>query len=156
MVDLKLAYIVAEKDSITIEEIRQLIRRVFAAYFCEEWGYEKELISNLVNALYAARLVEEDKLSDDSDGDTPPAWLTTLSNSEAENAYCEECVRLYMANGADRAFAEEASSWPDVLPLDAYWDRQMLNELAALEVGHDMLVGEVLGALSRRENAPVA
>lgn len=157
MVDLKLAYIIAEKDSITIEELRQLIRRVFAAYFCEEWGYEKELLGNLVNALHAARIVEVERLNENADDDTPVlAEISPLSDRAAEEAYVAESVRLYIANGADRAFAEEASFWPDVLPRDAFWDRETLHELAALEVGHDMLVGEVIGALAKKESAPPA
>lgn len=155
MTDLKLAYIAAEKDSITIDELRRLIRRVFASYFCEDWGYEKELICNLVNALYAARIVEAEALRDaDDSGQLKEA--EAVSGGAAEKIYCDEAIRLYMQQGADRLFAEEATMWPEVLPLEAFWDSHMLKELAALEVGHDLLVGDVLGALDKAERAKVS
>ena len=78
MPDLRLAYLVSEKEHITLDEIRKLVCRVFASYFCEEWGYEKDLIHNLVDALYRGRLVEAETLNDDLDGEKP-VEVTTLS-----------------------------------------------------------------------------
>ena len=152
MPDLRLAYLVSEKEHITLDEIRKLVCRVFASYFCEEWGYEKDLIHNLVDALYRGRLVEAETLNDDLDGEKP-VEVTTLSGYEAEARYLSAIKRLHMENGADAAYAEEAAMWPDVLPMDAFWEPELLDVLAALEVGHDLIVGDYMTEMAKREKA---
>lgn len=152
MPDLRLAYLVAEKESITLDEIRKMICRVFAAYFCEEWGYERDLIRNLVDALYRGRLVEAETLNDDLEGEKP-LDVTTVSGYEAERRYLDAVKRLYMENGADVRYAEEAAMWPDVLPMDAFWEPELLDVIAALEVGHDLLVSDYMVETAKREKA---
>ena len=152
MADLRLAYLVAEKESITLDEIRQLVCRVFASYFCEEWGYEKELIRNLVDALYRGRLIEAETLNDDLDGEKP-IEVVTVSDYEAESRYLNAVKQLHIQNGADAAYAEELALWPDVLPIDAFWDPALLDELAALEVGHDLLVSDYMVKTAKREKS---
>lgn len=152
MADLRLAYLVAEKESITLDEIRKMICRVFAAYFCEEWGYEKDLIRNLVDALYRGRLVEAETLNDDLDGEKPLEVVTSYGR-DAEKRYLDAVKRLHMENGADAAYAEECAIWPDVLPMDAFWDPELLDTLAALEVGHDLLVSDYMVETAKREKA---
>lgn len=152
MADLRLAYLVAEKESITLDEIRRLVCRVFASYFCEEWGYEKELIRNLVDALYRGRLIEAETLNDDLDGEKP-IEVVTVSGYEAEARYLNAVKQLHMQNGADAAYAEELALWPDVLPMDAFWDPALLDELAALEVGHDLLVSDYMVETAKREKS---
>jgi len=152
MADLRLAYLVAEKESITLDEIRKLVCRVFAAYFCEEWGYEKDLIHNLVNALYRGRLVAADMLNDDLDGEAP-IEVVTLTGYAAEKRYLDTVKRLHMENGADAAYAEEMGLWPDVLPMDAFWEPELLDVLAALEVGHDLLTSDYMCEMAKREKA---
>lgn len=155
MADLRLSYMVAEKESITLDEIRKLICRVFASYFCEDWGYEKELIRNLVDALYRGRIVEADTLNDDLDGEKP-LEVVTVSGAEAEERYLNAVKRLHMGNGADARYAEEAAMWPDVLPMDAFWEPELLDTLAALEVGHDLIVSDYLTEMAKREIARTA
>ena len=58
-----------------------------------------------------------------------------------------------MENGADAAYAEEAAMWPDVLPMDAFWEPELLDVLAALEVGHDLIVGDYMTEMAKREKA---
>jgi hypothetical protein len=43
--------------------------------------------------------------------------------------------------------------WPDVLPMDAFWEPELLDVLAALEVGHDLLTSDYMCEMAKREKA---
>jgi hypothetical protein len=151
MLDARMAYLAAEKESIEPEEIRRLICRVFAAYFCQEWGYETELVRNLVNALYKARLVEAELLDEAGDGGKKND-VVAFSGTAAETQYLSLVKQLHMDAGSDEIYAEEASTWPAMLPIDAFWDYETLREIAILDVGHDLLVSDYTSALAKKES----
>jgi hypothetical protein len=150
MLDVRMAYLAAEKESISPEEIRRLICRVFASYFCQEWGYETDLLRNLVNALYSARIVEAQLIDENGDGGNKTNVLA-FTGADAEQHYLALVKQLYMDNGSDELYANEIATWPEVLPIDAFWDYETLRAVAVLDVGHDMLVSEYTKALAKRE-----
>jgi hypothetical protein len=142
MTDLRLTYLVANKISLTETELRALILRVFAAHFCEEEGGETEVLRALASALFEYK--QATKAQADVDDEDPMIEAVCLSGAPAEQFYLDVTKTAYLDNGFDAKYAEESATWPDVLPMDAPWDKETLRALAHLEVGHDLLTMDVV------------
>jgi hypothetical protein len=150
MTDLRLTYLVANKDPLTETELRALILRVFAAHFCKEEGGETEVIQALTDALFEYRMAKAIK----DDEDRKDGWETVvgdITGVDAERYYLDTCIAAYKDSGFDAKYAEESAMWPDVLPMKATWDKEMLQALALLEVGHDLMTMDVMREMHNRE-----
>lgn len=119
-------------DELTADDLEALIIKVFVASFDFEYGFEAELISALVDARY--QLLDYDNQDDNS--------IPTLDKAAAEKWYVECQKKMYMQAGCDEGYAEESSSWPDTLPLNASWDADLLKQLARKEIAHHLVVME--------------
>ena len=143
--DLRLLYMIANKEAITADIVEEWLLRSFAASFCtkETNDHCHSLIRALTNCLYELLLADDDE----------PEAPITLTGNAAEKFYCESSLNLYVENGYDRLYAEEAAVWPDVLPSDAHYTTDMLQKMAELEVGHDLLVGDYLRIMAQKRVA---
>jgi len=144
--DLRLQYLVANKEPVTAELIEELLLRAFASSFCEKQDDETvaTIIAQLSGCLCTLRLAD----AHDDDDNTAEAAVETkiLRGPAAEEFYRNEVIKFYKANGADQLYAEEAASWPDSLVMDAEYLDETLAKFAAIEVGHDLLVGDYIRA----------
>lgn len=148
--DLRLRYIVANKELATAETLREMALRAFAASFCDDdnVGRAEVVVSALSQALIDLAGEERTRLLDELDDGDPeppetPAWF---SGAGAEDFYYKAVVRLYREAGFDQKYAEEAASWPDVLNHATRYPVDLLVDFAKLEVGHDLLVGDYIRA----------
>lgn len=145
--DLRLAYLIANKDLLTIEQAEETILRAFAASFCDNDDSSPEVakivITNLLNCLNQLRQYEYEQLSDINEEYPAPE---TLTGTVAETYYLQLISDRYKANGYDKLYAEEIASWPDALDLKADYSRDLLERFADLEVGHDLIVSDYLKA----------
>ncbi|NBT75138.1 hypothetical protein EBZ80_18280 [bacterium] len=144
--DLRLQYLIANKEPVTADMIEELLLRAFASSFCgeQEEAMASTTIAQLSGCLCSLRLAA----AHDEDDDVKEAAVEAkiLRGPAAEQFYCNEVIRLYKANGADQLYAEEAATWPDVLVMDAEYMEGTLRQFAKIEVGHDLLVGDYLRA----------
>lgn len=148
--DLRLRYIVTNKEIATAATLREMALRAFAASFCDDdnVGAAEVVVSALAQALIDLAAEERLRLLDeldDEDAQPPetPAWVVS---TEAEHFYYNTVVRLYREAGFDQKYAEEAASWPDVLNLNTRYQTDLLTDFAKLEVGHDLLVSDYIRA----------
>jgi hypothetical protein len=148
--DLQLQYMVANKEPVTAEVIEALILRAFANHFCDVDNAETagNVISSLCGCLCDMRLGEAYAAGEEQE---TVVETQILSGSDAETCYCNEVIRLYCERGFDRLYAEESASWPDVLPMSSEYLENTLHKLAALEVGHDLIVLDYLRATAARK-----
>lgn len=130
-------------DELTVDDLEEMINKVFVASFDFEYGFEADLIRALVDARY--HLLDYDNQDDES--------IPTLDKTEAENWYLKCQKEMYMQAGCEEGYAEESSSWPDVLPLNADWDADLLKTLARKEVAHHFVVMEQVRAEMEKRNA---
>lgn len=130
-------------DEITADDLEEMIHKVFTASFEFEHGFEADLIKALVDARYILLCHEET-----SDDDNPP----TISGTDAEEWYVQCQTNMYLQAGANKSYAEESSSWPDSLPLQADWDADLLKELARKEVAHHLVVMDQIRAEMEKRN----
>jgi hypothetical protein len=144
--DLRLRYMIANKEPVTADMLETLLLRAFASSFCGEQtdNMTATIIAQLSGCLCSIRLAEAYDDEDDTEESAVEAKI--LHGPEAEKFYCNEVIRLYKENGADQLYAEEAASWPDVLAMDNDYMEDTLRQFASLEVGHDLLVGDYLRA----------
>jgi hypothetical protein len=144
--DLRLRYIVANKELISSDQLREIALRAFAASFAEEHNTEKAaiVISAATSALVALMKLQYEELCDELEFDQRPDAPTSFSGVNAETIYCHTAIEHYRKAGFDQKYAEEAASWPDVLDYRSAYPADLLRDFAALEVGHDLLVGDYL------------
>jgi hypothetical protein len=148
MLDLRLNYMVADREPITENEIRAQIIRIFTACFVEEeTGREEEIITLLLSVLLHLREAAADR---DNEDDVPAA-VETLRGTDAEEYYVQAAREAYIAEGMGEHYANESASWPEILPMNADWDTDILTELAQLEVGHELVSMDYTRALIQRE-----
>jgi hypothetical protein len=121
---------------VTADDMEEMIVKVFVASFECEHGFEPELIKALLTARYQI-------LEADHDEDDMPALL---DKEHAEKYYLQCQKDMYVQNGCNEGYAEESSSWPDVLPLQADWDANFLKTLARKEVAHHLVVMDQIRA----------
>lgn len=138
--DARLAYLVTNKVPVTAEEIKALITRVFTGSFIEECGHEKSTIQHLVSLLYDLNVAAAEATAENEDRDA----VEYVEGNAAESLYVATAKTAYLENGFDANYAEEAASWHEVLPMNANWDPELLTSLARLEVGHDLVVMDVI------------
>lgn len=147
--DLRLRYIVANKEIATAETLREMVLRAFAGSFADDDNVATAeiVISALSRAVLdlAERAYQEacEDLEDDQPEPPAPTWF---SGAGAEDFYHKAAVRCYLDAGFDKRYAEEAASWPDVLNHDTRYPVDLLVDFARLEVGHDLLVGDYIRA----------
>jgi hypothetical protein len=127
---------------LTAEDLETMIHKVFIASFEFEHGFEEELIQALVNARYVL-LNQENNADEDT---------AILSGEDAEKWYCECQIKMYMQSGCEKGYAEESSSWPEILPLRADWDAVLLKDLACKEVAHHLVVMDQIRAEMEKQN----
>lgn len=149
--DLRLRYLIANKEPVTADMIEELLLRAFASSFCGEQEDEMTAttIAQLSGCLCSLRLAA----AYDEDDNTAETAVETkiLRGVAAEDFYRNEVIKLYKTNGADQRYAEEAASWPDSLVMDAEYMEDTLIKFAEIEVGHDLLVGDYLRAHAAAE-----
>jgi hypothetical protein len=144
--DLRLQYLVANKEPVTTDMIEALLLQAFANSFCDNQDDEKTatLIAQLSGCLCSLKLAE---VYDEDDSSAEIAVeAKILQGTAAEECYRNKVIKLYRANGADQLYAEEAASWPSSLAMDAEYMEETLHKFAEIEVGHDLLVGDYIRA----------
>jgi len=147
--DLRLRYVMANKELVSVEALRKTALRAFASSFCtdENIASAEIVISAVSKALLDLAEIKHQELCDDLEDAEPkpdsPIWF---SGAGAEDFYYKVAVRLYQESGFDRKYAEEAASWPDVLNHATRYPVDLLLDFAKLEVGHDLLVGDYVRA----------
>lgn len=125
----KLGYVMrrldASRQEVTITDIDEFILKIIEAAHDYEHGYE----ANLIAALIDARNTLTEYEAEDDVIEEP-----RLSRVAAENRYVEKQIETYREAGYTDDYAQESASWPDVLPLDANWPVELLDELARQDV----------------------
>jgi len=149
--DLRLHYIMANKELASAETLREMALRAFAASFLDDDNVAPAeiVISALSRALVdLAELKYQETCDDIEDGQEPPPGPISFSGagSGAESFYIKAMIREYKAAGFDQQYAEEAAGWPDVLNFATRYPAELLAAFAKLEVGHDLLVGDYIRA----------
>jgi hypothetical protein len=144
--DLRLHYLVANKEPVTAEIIEELLMRAFASSFCE--NQDDEMVSTIIAQLSSCLCTLRLAAVHDEDDNSAEAAVEAkiLRGPAAEEVYRNEVIKFYKANGADQLYAEEAASWPDTLVIDAEYMEDTLRKFAFIEVGHDLLVGDYIRA----------
>lgn len=121
---------------VTADDMEELIIKTFVSSFEMEHGFEADLIRALLEARY--RLM---------DAETDEEEMPELLDKKAAEQYYLQCQKeMYMQVGHLEAYAEESSSWPDALPLQADWDADFLKTLARKEVAHHLVVMDQIRA----------
>ena len=120
-------------DELSTDDLESMINKVFVASFEYEHGFEADLIKALVDARYD--LLCHENTSDDDDPEI-------ISGTDAEEWYVNCQTQMYVQAGCQQGYAEESSSWPESLPLNADWDADLLKHLARKEVAHHLIVME--------------
>jgi hypothetical protein len=146
--DLRLRYIVANKELITEEQLREIALRAFAASFADEGTVEKVsiVLPTIAKALIDLAELRHKELDDELELDQRPDAPTSFKGINAETIYRFTAIECYKQAGFDQNYAEEAASWPDVLDYNATYPGDLLRDFAKLEVGHDLLVGDYIRA----------
>jgi hypothetical protein len=121
---------------ITAEDMEEMIVKVFVASFEYEYGFEADLIAALLKARTA--LIEFEA---DDEVETPE-----LDAKQAEEWYLECQMKMYQQAGDSKEWAAENAYWPDSLPVNAAWDKDILKTLARKEVAHHLVVREQIRA----------
>ena len=81
------------------------------------------------------------------DAETDEEEMPELLDKKAAEQYYLQCQKeMYMQVGHTEPYAEESSSWPDALPLQADWDAEFLKTLARKEVAHHLVVMDQIRA----------
>ena len=135
--DVRLAYLVANKTPVTPEELKAIICRIFVGSFVDEGGYETSMLEHFVAMLYALNVAIANEEEENTD-------VKFVEGSDAESLYISVSKTAYIENGFDVAYANEAAAWPELLPMVVRWDPDLLSMLARLEVGHDLVVMDVV------------
>lgn len=118
------------RQEVTIADIDEFIFKIIEAAQNCEYGYEANLIAALVDA---RNTLAEQEAEDD---EIEPG----VSRLDAENRYVEKQIETYREAGYADDYAQESASWPDVLPLDANWPVELLDELARQDVVRQAVV----------------
>jgi hypothetical protein len=143
----KIAYMMdrmSGNDEVTADDMEEMIVKTFVSSFEFEHGFEADLIRALLEARYRIMDNETD------DEEMPPL----LDKKAAEQYYLQCQKEMYMQIGHHEAYAEESSSWPDALPLQADWDAEFLKTLARKEVAHHLVVlAQIREEMEKRKNA---
>jgi hypothetical protein len=130
-------------DEVTVDDMEELIVKTFVSSFELEHGFEAYLIQALLTARYHIMDAETDEK------EMPPL----LDKKAAEQHYLQCQKEMYMQIGHNEAYAEESSSWPDALPLQADWDADFLKTLARKEVAHHLVVmDQIREEMEKRKN----
>jgi hypothetical protein len=150
--DLQLQYMVANKEPVTPEVLEALILRAFAHHFCDVGNEDTAgtIISQLCGCLCTIQLGEAYEESEEKENEVE---ARILHGPAAEKCYRDEIIRLYRERGFDQLYAEESADWPDVLPMSAEYLEETLHKMAALEVGHDLIVIDYLRATAAHRQA---
>lgn len=133
-------------DELSVDDLEEMIVKVFVSSFEYEHGFEAALI----RALLAARhdlMASEYTSDDDVDEELP-----LVAREEVENKYLKFQRDMYVSAGFDPGYAEESASWPDALPLDGDWDEKFLRDMARKEVAHHLVVLDQIRAEMAKEN----
>jgi hypothetical protein len=142
----KIAYMmdrVGGHDEVTVDDMEELIVKTFVSSFELEHGFEADLIRALLAARYHIMVDETDE------EEMPPL----LDKTAAEKHYLQCQKEMYMQIGHNESYAEESSSWPDALPLQADWDADFLKTLARKEMAHHLVVMEqIREEMEKRKN----
>lgn len=147
--DLRLRYIMANKELASAETLREMVLHAFAASFCDDdqIAPAEVVISALSRALLdLAELAHKEHCEELEDGQQEPQAPIWFSGVGAEDFYHKAAVRGYLDAGFDKRYAEEAASWPEVLNHATQYPVDLLVDFARLEVGHDLLVGDHIRA----------
>ena len=148
---LQLQFIAANKEAVSEADLEAMIMRAFAHNFCGDDDEETTaaIIVGLAGCLCDCRLGKA--VANDDKDQEEKIEKEILRGPDAEQFYCDEVVRLYMANGSDKLYAKEAASWPSWLALSAEYPKDILTKMAELEVGHDLILGAHMRAMALRE-----
>ena len=132
-------------DEVTVDDMEELIVKTFVSSFELEHGFEADLIRALLAARY--QIMEADE--------GPPDSLSPLLDKTAAEQHYLKCQKeMYLQIGHNESYAEESSSWPDALPLQADWDAEFLKTLARKEVAHHLVVmDQIREEMEKRKNA---
>ena len=150
---VKLAYLMRHGNGFNIGALREMIYDAFTAALDGELsGASALVIHGLVAALYNYRMADEPELGE------PEKWEKTYFDKpeEAEQYFCDRLRAIFKANKLNADLMEDYCSWPDELDLNATWDRELLNELAAIQAGRDLVVRDQLRQLAESERAKEA
>jgi hypothetical protein len=150
--DLRLSYIAANKEPVTIELLEELLLRAYASHFCgEDDGADitGTIIAQLAGAICTLRLAIAYDEDDSSQEDAVEQQI--LRGPDAEAFYCKKVAEFYTAHGYDDTYANEAAQWPDLLAMDAEYSTDILTKMAKIEVGHDLLVIDYLRATANQK-----
>lgn len=130
-------------DEVTVDDMEELIVKTFVSSFELEHGFEADLIRALLGARYSLM-----------DAETDEEEMPELLDKKAAEQYYLQCQKeMYMQVGHTEPYAEESSSWPDVLPLQADWDADFLKTLARKEVAHHLVVmDQIREEMEKRKN----
>lgn len=130
-------------DEVTVDDMEELIIKTFVSSFEFEHGFEADLIRALLEARYHIM-----------DAETDEEEMPELLDKKAAEQYYLQCQKeMYMQVGHLEAYAEESSSWPDALPLQADWDADFLKTLARKEVAHHLVVmDQIREEMEKRKN----
>lgn len=132
-------------DELSVEDLEEMIVKVFVSSFEQEHGFE----AALVRALLAARY---DLMAAEAEDDEEP---TLVPPEQVESKYLKFQVDMYVSAGFDKGYAEESASWPDALPLNGDWDAKFLREMARKEVAHHMVVlDQIRAEMEKHKNEP--
>lgn len=146
--DLRLYYLVANKELASAADLREIALRAFAASFADENSVEKAsiVISAVAQSLVDLAELQRKELDEETEHEQQAETPTSFKGVNAETIYCHTVVEYYRQAGFDQKYAEEAASWPDVLDYNATYPGDLLRDFAKLEVGHDLLVGDYIRA----------
>lgn len=131
-------------DEVTVDDMEELIVKTFVSSFELEHGFEADLIRALLEARHSIMEADTDE------EEMPPL----LDKTAAEQHYLRCQKEMYLQIGHNESYAEESSSWPDALPLQADWDAEFLKTLARKEVAHHLVVmDQIREEMEKRKNA---
>ena len=148
--DLRLLYLAADKTPVSAADLEAIILRAFAAHFCGEMPDDnaRDILEYTTNCL--AQICVNEARRETDDEQQLDEITTVLQGDRAEKFYADRAAQLFVEAGDDELYANEIASWPDVLPRGALWRPYMLEKLAKIEVGHDLLVRDYMTAMAKR------
>lgn len=141
----KLAYLMRHDNEFDPEHMREIIYDLFAGSFENDCGSTDEIIDTLCMAIFKYRCATEDDL------DVERVFIE--DKKLAECYFCDQVEKILIGHGFAKEDAKEYASWPETLPVDAAWEKEVLRELALIQAGHDLVVRDQLKQLWAEEKA---
>ena len=139
----KLAYLMRHDNEFDPEHMREIIYDLFAGSFENDCGSTDEIISALCLAIFKYRCAAEEDL------DTEKVFVENAR--EAEKYFCDCVKKILAANQFHADSLDDYAVWPETLPVDAVWEKEVLRELALIQAGHDLVVRDQLKQLWAEE-----